>query len=70
MMQKAAEALGCDFVYTLIPKHALPLDRTHAQQQVKPRIQLDSSQLRGDAEQQRRVMQREYARRLVRPQRG
>jgi transcriptional regulator with XRE-family HTH domain len=62
MMQKAADALGCDFIYTLVPKTRLPAQR---QQSPKPRIQLDSSQL-GDGEQQRRLLQQEYARRLMR----
>jgi predicted DNA-binding mobile mystery protein A len=61
MMQKAANALGCDFVYTLVPKNSL---RTK-QEQTKPRILLDSSQL-GDSEQQRLMLRQVYARELDR----
>jgi transcriptional regulator with XRE-family HTH domain len=65
MMQKAADALGCDFIYTLVPKSRLPPGRSQAQQRPKPRIQLDSSQL-GDSEQQRLMLQQTYARKLSR----
>jgi transcriptional regulator with XRE-family HTH domain len=66
MMQKAADALGCEFVYTLVPKHRLPLEHMQAQPRPKPRIQLDSTQLCGDTEQQRRMLEQEYARKLTR----
>ena len=65
MMQKAAAALGCDFVYTLMPKNRLSPERTQSRQQSKPRIQLDASQL-GDTEQQRQMLQQAYAHRLRR----
>lgn len=64
MMQKAAEALGCDFVYTLQPRNRPQPELPTDPQQSKPRIQLDSSLLRGDTEQQRLMLRREYARRL------
>lgn len=60
MMQKAAEALGCDFVYTLTPKHGPSAGAGQAQQPQKPRIQLDSSQL-GDTELQRLMLRQAYA---------
>jgi transcriptional regulator with XRE-family HTH domain len=62
MMRKAAEALGCEFVYTLVPKNRSQPALKQAQQQLKPRIRLDSSQL-GDTERQRLALQHEYARR-------
>jgi transcriptional regulator with XRE-family HTH domain len=64
MMQKAAEALGYDFVYTLVPKSRQSPEHKEARQQPKPRIQLDSSQL-GDTEQQRRLLQQAYVRGLA-----
>lgn len=64
MMQKAAEALDCDFVYTLIPKNTAAPERKQARQP-KPRIQLDSSQL-GDSARQRLKLQQAYARGLAR----
>ena len=39
MMQKAAAALDCDFIYALVPRQ---------QQAAKPRIRLDSSYMNGD----------------------
>ena len=52
MMQKAADALDCTFVYALIPKSA---------QQAKPRIRLDSEYMRGDKDHQLTELQQQYA---------
>jgi predicted DNA-binding mobile mystery protein A len=52
MMQKAADALDCTFVYALIPKSA---------QQAKPRIRLDSEYMRGDKDHQATELQQQYA---------
>jgi len=65
MMQKAAEALGCDFGYSLTPKKRLSPQRRPARQKPKPRFRLDASQL-GDTEQQRLLLQQEYTRALKR----
>lgn len=65
MMQKAADALGCDFVYALVPKNRRTPERKQTPRMSKPRIQLDSSQLCGDTEQQRLMLHQEYARRLA-----
>ncbi|MGD8583065.1 MAG: helix-turn-helix domain-containing protein [Gammaproteobacteria bacterium] len=40
MMQKAAAALDCNFVYALVPRHQ--------RQAAKPRIRLDASYMNGD----------------------
>jgi predicted DNA-binding mobile mystery protein A len=56
MMQKAADALDCTFVYALIPKSR--------QDQVKPRIHLDSAHMRGDKERQVADLQKQYQRSL------
>lgn len=40
MMQKAAAALDCEFVYALVPKSRQPT--------AKPRIRLDASSMKGD----------------------
>ena len=53
MMQKAADALDCTFVYALIPKSA---------HQAKPRIRLDLDYMRGDKDHQVSELQQEYAR--------
>ena len=53
MMQKAADALDCTFVYALIPKST---------QQAKPRIRLDSDYMRGDKDHPVSELQQEYAR--------
>ena len=52
MMQKAAEALDCRFVYALIPK-------TPARD-AKPRIRLDSASMKSDAARQARDLQQAY----------
>jgi predicted DNA-binding mobile mystery protein A len=52
MMQKAADALDCTFVYALIPKSQ--------QDQAKPRIHLDSAHMRGDKERQVADLQKQY----------
>ena len=54
MMQKAADALDCTFVYALIPKSQ--------QQQAKPRIHLDSAHMKGDKERQLTDLQKQYER--------
>ena len=52
MMQKAADALDCIFVYALIPKSQ--------QHQAKPRIHLDSAHMKGDKEHQVTELQKQY----------
>jgi predicted DNA-binding mobile mystery protein A len=54
MMQKAADALDCSFVYALIPK-----PRQH---QAKPRIHLDSVHMKGDKDRQITDLQKQYER--------
>ena len=54
MMQKAADALDCTFVYALIPKSQ--------QHQAKPRIHLDSAHMKGDKERQLTDLQKQYER--------
>ncbi|UCB55383.1 MAG: hypothetical protein JSW45_02305, partial [Thiotrichales bacterium] len=44
MMQKAAQALDCRFVYALVPKSVARYD--------KPRIRLDTACMLGDRERQ------------------
>ena len=39
MMQKAAQALDCEFVYALIPKKALKVDNEN--QAIKPRVRVE-----------------------------
>jgi predicted DNA-binding mobile mystery protein A len=56
MMQKAADALDCTFVYALIPKSQ--------QHQAKPRIHLDSAHMKGDKERQVTDLQKQYERSL------
>ena len=56
MMQKAADALDCTFVYALIPKPQ--------QHQAKPRIHLDSAHMKGDKERQVTDLQKQYERSL------
>jgi transcriptional regulator with XRE-family HTH domain len=60
MMQKAAEALGCEFVYALVPKSARQTSKTTE----KPKIRLDSSHLRENPERQVQDLQQEYRRSL------
>ena len=54
MMQKAADALDCTFVYALIPKSQ--------QHQTKPRIHLDSAHMNEDKERQVSDLQKQYER--------
>jgi hypothetical protein len=54
MMQKAADALDCTFVYALIPKSP--------QHQVKPKIRLDSAHMKGGKERQVSDLQKQYQR--------
>ena len=56
MMQKAADALDCTFVYALIPK-----SQQH-QHQAKPRIHLDSAHMKGDKGRQVADLQKQYER--------
>ena len=56
MMQKAADALDCDFVYAFVPKSV--------QQQPKPKIRLDSDHMKGNRERQVSDLQRKYTRSL------
>jgi transcriptional regulator with XRE-family HTH domain len=56
MMQKAADALDCTFVYALIPKSP--------QHQAKPRMRLDSAHMKGGKERQLADLQKLYDRRL------
>ena len=56
MMQKAADALDCTFVYALIPK-----SQQHA---TKPRIHLDSAHMKGDKDRQVTDLQKQYERSL------
>ena len=54
MMQKAADALDCTFVYALVPKST--------QHQVKPKIRLDSAHMKGGKERQVSDLQEQYRR--------
>ncbi len=56
MMQKAAEALDCRFVYALVPR-ASP-------QPAKPRIRLDAASLKGSRERREKELHQEYRRKL------
>lgn len=56
MMQKAADALDCTFVYAFIPKSGL--------KQPKPKIRLDSAHLKEDKDRQVSDLQQEYERSL------
>jgi|GEM_PF-2818911 len=56
MMQKAAEALDCRFVYALVPQAT--------SQQAKPRIRLDSEALKRDGRRQIEDLQQAFRRRL------
>ncbi len=56
MMQKAADALDCTFVYALIPKST--------RHEAKPRIRLDSAHMKGGKERQVSDLQKQYQRRL------
>ncbi len=56
MMQRAAEALDCRFVYALVPN-------TRASG-AKPRIRLDSSVMSNDGEEQLQELQQAYRRSL------
>lgn len=57
MMQKAATALDCTFVYALIPNAV--------QKSAKPRLRLDSAYMQADADRQGRDLQLEYERELL-----
>ena len=57
MMQKAADALDCTFVYALVPRPA--------QQASKPRVRLDSTYMRGDRDHRLDDLEREYERSLA-----
>ena len=57
MMQKAAEALDCRFVYALVPKGSPPRD--------KPRIRLDAAALKSDGQRQLQELRLEYERCLA-----
>ena len=60
MMQKAAEALGCEFVYSLVPKSGEQgRKRTH-----KVKIRLDSAHLKENAYRQVQELEHEYERSL------
>lgn len=52
MMQKAADALDCTFVYALIPKSL--------QHQAKPRLRLDSAHMNEGKEHQVSELQKQY----------
>ena len=54
MMQKAAEALDCRFVYALVPR--APARGS------KPRIRLDSASMKSDAKRQTRDLHQAYRR--------
>jgi predicted DNA-binding mobile mystery protein A len=56
MMQKAADALDCNFVYALVPKSQ--------QHPAKPRIHLDSAHMKGSKERQVTDLQKQYERSL------
>ena len=56
MMQKAADALDCTFVYALIPKSP--------QHHAKPRMRLDSAHIKGGKERQLAELQKQYDRSL------
>jgi predicted DNA-binding mobile mystery protein A len=56
MMQRAAEALDCRFVYALVPKAS--------SRQAKPRIRLDSEVLKHDSQRQMEGLQQAWWRRL------
>lgn len=56
MMQKAATALGYDFVYAFIPKTG--------QTSAKPKIRLDTTHMCSDREQQVSELQQQYRRSL------
>jgi len=58
MMQKAAAALDCEFVYALVPKNR--------QEIAKPRIRLDSSSLKGDNSTQIADLEQAFQRKLLR----
>ncbi len=56
MMQKAADALDCTFVYAFIPKSS--------QVEVKPRIRLDSAYMEGGKKRQVTDLKKRYKRSL------
>jgi predicted DNA-binding mobile mystery protein A len=58
MMQKAAAALDCEFVYALVPKNRQPT--------AKPRIRLDSSSLKGDNSSQVADLEQAFQQKLLR----
>jgi transcriptional regulator with XRE-family HTH domain len=57
MMQKAAAALDCDFIYALVPRQ---------QQAAKPRIRIDSSYMNGDKRNQADDLDRALQLKLLR----
>jgi predicted DNA-binding mobile mystery protein A len=57
MMQKAADALDCTFVYALVPKSL--------QFEAKPRIRLDSAHMKGGQERQVTDLKKQYKRSLL-----
>jgi predicted DNA-binding mobile mystery protein A len=59
MMQKAAEALDCTFVYALVPKSL--------QFEAKPRIRLDSAHMKGGQERQVTDLKKQYKHSLLKP---
>ena len=59
MMQKAADALDCEFVYALVPKSE--------QHQAKPRMRLDSAHMRGGRVRQVSELKKQYQRSLSKP---
>ena len=61
MMQKAAEALGCEFVYALVPKSG----KQQRKRTEKLKIRLDSAHLKESANRQVRELQQEYERSLL-----
>ena len=62
MMQKAADALDCTFVYALVPKSA--------HQQTKPKIRLDTAHMKEDKARQVSDLQQEYERSLAKTTRS
>ncbi len=61
MMQKAAEALGCRFVYALVPQNG---------SQAKPKIRLDSSHMAQAKNRQVEELEQAYGRQLLNTTQG
>jgi len=57
MMQRAADALDCTFVYALVPKAG--------SQQTKPRIRLNSAHMKGEKNHQLRDLLQQYEHNLA-----